>query len=113
MDAVTAFLYGNAYVTVYLKQTKEFEEPGYQDWVRVPKRVLYALKQAPYALYQTIEAALRGFKFVKCKVDHGIFVAARNGRTIHLAVYVDDMLIMGGTTKDTEEIRIFLRSSIR
>lgn len=109
MDVVTAFLYGLLDEIVYVEQPEGYEVPGHEDWVYRLKRALYDLKQAPYAWYENIKAVLLGFEFVKCESDHGIFVTERDGNLIYLAVYVDDLLIMGKRIKDIEEIKDLLK----
>ena len=110
MDVVTAFLYGHLEETVYVEQPEGYVEPGHENWVYLLKRALYDLKQAPYAWYENIKAALRGFEFVRCEMDHGIFVTTKNGHLVYLVVYVDDLLIMGERTKDIEEIKDQLKN---
>jgi len=109
MDVVTAFLYGYLDDTVFVEQPEGYEVPGHEDWVYRLKKALYGLKQAPYAWYENIKAALLGFEFVKCEADHGIFVTKRGEHLVYLAVYVDDLLIMGERTKDIEEIKDLLK----
>jgi hypothetical protein len=110
MDVVTAFLYGELQDTVYVKQPEGYEVPGHEDWVYLLKRALYGLKQAPLVWYDNIKAVLQGFEFVRCESDHGIFVTIRNGYRIYLAVYVDDLLIMGQREEDIDEVKDLLKN---
>jgi hypothetical protein len=109
MDVVTEFLYGYFQDTVYVEQLEGYEVPGHEDWVYLLKRVLYGLKQSPLVWYDNIKAVLRGFEFVRCKSDHGIFVTIRNGYRVYLAVYVDDLLVMGQRTEDIKEVKDLLK----
>jgi hypothetical protein len=110
MDVVTAFLYGQLQDTVYVEQPEGYEVSGYEDWVYLLKRALYGLKQAPLVWYDNIKAVLQGFEFVRCESDHGIFVTIRNGYRIYLAVYVDDLLVMGQREEDIEEVKDLLKN---
>jgi hypothetical protein len=109
MDVVTAFLYSQLNETVYVEQPEGYEVSGHEDWVYLLKRALYGLKQAPLAWYENIKMALQGFDFIRCELDYGIFVTMRNGYPVYLAVYVDDLLVMGERTQDIEEIKDLLK----
>ncbi|SMR55934.1 unnamed protein product [Zymoseptoria tritici ST99CH_3D1] len=77
MDVKTAFLYGLIKETVYVEQPHEFEEG---DDVCLLKKSLYGLKQSP-----------RTYVFIR-------------GNTF-IAVYVDDLLIVGLRKKEVSEIK--------
>ena len=47
---------------------------------------------------------------MRCESDHGIFVTIRNGYRIYLAVYVDDLLVMGQREEDIAEVKYLLKN---
>jgi reverse transcriptase-like protein len=99
MDVTTAFLYGDIDTEVYVEQPH-----GYEDGTGracLLKKALYGLKQSPRIWYQTLSSFLRGLGFEPLAVDMGVF----HKGNYFIAVYVDDLLIIGPDKKEIQIIK--------
>ena len=90
MDVKTAFLHGKLAETVYVEQPTGYTRAG---GVCQLQKALYGLKQAPRVWYRTLAEFLLELGFQKCVYDEALFVNETTG--IRVAVYVDDLLILG------------------
>lgn len=97
MDVKTAFLYGKIEEEIYVEQPTGLDD-GTGRVCRL-KRALYGLKQAPRVWFQTLSDFLATLGFEPISADSGVFVCRKTG--IFIAVYVDDLLLVG---QDKEEI---------
>lgn len=97
MDVKTAFLYGDVEETVYVEQPEGMED-GTPRVCKLDK-ALYGLKQSPRIWYNTLSEFLTSLGFEPLESDHAVFA---RGNTF-IAVYVDDLLIVG---PDTPEIQL-------
>jgi Reverse transcriptase (RNA-dependent DNA polymerase) len=91
MDVTTAFLYGYVDKEIYMRQP-----PGHGDGTnRVCKlvRSIYGLKQAPRIWCARLKTALLGFGFTVSMADPTLYILQREGRTLYLVDFVDDMLL--------------------
>jgi hypothetical protein len=91
MDIKTAFLYGLLCETIFVQQPTGFDDGS----GRVCKlnRALYGLKQAPRVWYKTLSDFLSSIGFQHIESDFSLFMNA--GTKIIIAIYVDDLLIVG------------------
>jgi len=97
MDVKTAFLNGDLDEEIYMEQPPGTVEPGKEHLVWRLRKALYGLKQSPRMWYQKLEAMLNKHGFQRCEADHSVFVRrnATRGSVCIVAVYVDDMLLIG------------------
>ncbi|KAG9767303.1 hypothetical protein KCU88_g7475, partial [Aureobasidium melanogenum] len=104
MDVKTAFLYGDIDHEIYVEQPHSMAD----DTPRVCKlrKALYGLKQAPRIWYQTLTNFLRNQGFEPINADLGIFVRSN----MYIAVYVDDLLIVGPSIAEIKRIKRALRN---
>jgi hypothetical protein len=104
MDVKTAFLYGDIDHEIYVEQPHHMTD----DTPRVCKlrKALYGLKQAPRIWYQTLTNFLRSLGFEPITADLGIFVQS----SVYIAVYVDDILIVGPSIAEIKRIKRSLRN---
>lgn len=73
-----------------------FEVNGKEDKVFRLRKALYDLKQAPQAWNKRLDSFLLQLGFVKCFVEHGIYVKAKIDVDLILVyLYVGDLLITG------------------
>ena len=106
MDVMTAFLNGELEEEVYMTQPEGFITKGKEDYVCKLNRALYGLKQAPRVWNLRIDKYLQKQEFTRCESDHSIYVL--DGGRIILAIYVDDLIIMGKHLKDVLNVKASL-----
>ncbi|KAI7703162.1 hypothetical protein KC353_g14273 [Hortaea werneckii] len=92
MDVKTAFLHGKIDETIYVKMPTGYGQDG--KVCRLNKG-LYGLKQAPRMWYETLQSFLETQGFSRMEADHSVFVTQRGVQGLVVAVYVDDLLIVG------------------
>lgn len=107
MDVKTAFLYGEIDEEVYVEQPEGMTDGTDRVWKL--RKALYGLKQAPRIWYETIKQALQSIGFEPLIADYGIF--ARGG--VFIAIYVDDLLIVGPDMSEINTIKAFLASKFK
>jgi hypothetical protein len=104
MDVKTAFLYGEIDHEIYVEQPHHMTDGTAK--VCKLRKALYGLKQAPRIWYQTLTNFLRGLGFEPINADLGIFVRSN----LYIAVYVDDLLIVGPSIAEIKKIKRSLRN---
>ncbi len=103
MDIKGAYLNGELEEEIYMRQP-----PGYDDGSgRVCRlyKTLYGLKQSGREWNREFDRKLTSIGFSKLEVDHCVYKRVRDGRTVFLTVWVDDLLIFAETVKDLDEIK--------
>ena len=92
LDIKTAFLNGMIEEEIYVQQPPCYEEgPG--NLACHLRRALYGLRQAPRQWHIRLKEELQDIGFTESEADPGLFTYNGKGDTIHLLVYVDDILI--------------------
>ncbi|CDM26217.1 Probable transposable element [Penicillium roqueforti FM164] len=104
MDVKTAFLYGNIDHEIYVEQPHHMTDGTPR--VCKLRKALYGLKQAPRIWYQTLTNFLRSLGFEPITADLGIFVRS----SVYIAIYVDDLLIVGPSIAEIKRIKRSLRN---
>jgi hypothetical protein len=99
MDVKTAFLYGDIDHEIYVEQPHDMTDGTPR--VCKLKKALYGLKQAPCIWYQTLTNFLCTLGFEPINADLGIFVRSN----LYIAVYVDDLLIVGPSIAEIKRIK--------
>ncbi|GJU32323.1 retrovirus-related pol polyprotein from transposon TNT 1-94 [Tanacetum coccineum] len=92
MDVKSAFLNGKLKEEVYVKQPPGFESSEFPDYVCKLNKVLYGMKQAPKAWYETLSTFLIQNKFTKGRIDNTLFIYKSKGDVLLVQVYVDDII---------------------
>lgn len=102
-DIKTAFLCGDLSENVYMKQPIGYDDNS----GRVCKLVksLYGLKQASRCFNQKFTSFIHKFDLKTSVSDPCVFVRHKKGKTIIVAIYVDDGLV---ASNDTDEINSVL-----
>ena len=95
IDAKTAFLNGDSDAELYVRQPEGFVDMRYPNHVLRLCKSLYGLKQAPRIWYLLLCETIISLGFDQCTADPSIYFHPEY--KIILAVYVDDILIMGKT----------------
>jgi hypothetical protein len=106
MDVKTAFLYGDIDSEVYVEQPQGFGATGQSTKVCKLNKALYGLKQSPRVWYLTLTTYLKTLGFEPLTADNCIF---HNNKGTYIAVFVDDLLIIGPSKDDIEAIKGKLR----
>ncbi|GJX69357.1 retrovirus-related pol polyprotein from transposon TNT 1-94 [Tanacetum coccineum] len=98
----TAFLNGELKEEVYVSQPKGFVDPDRPHHVYRLKKALYELKQAPRAWYDTLSKFLLAQGFCKGVVDPTLFIRKTGIHTLHVQIYVDDIIFASTDPKDCD-----------
>ena len=103
MDVKTAFLYGDIDEEIYMEQPE-----GYSDGNQVCrlKKSLYGLKQSPRCWYHRIHKFMREHGFTRAEADHAVYYT----NELIIAIYVDDLLIVGKELNDVNHMKRLLTS---
>ncbi|GJX33332.1 retrovirus-related pol polyprotein from transposon TNT 1-94 [Tanacetum coccineum] len=102
MDVKTAFLNGELKEVVYVSQPEGFVDPDCPHHVYRLKKALYGLKQAPRAWYATFLKFLLAQGFSKGVVDTTLFIRKTGKHTLHVPIYVDDIIFASTDPKDCD-----------
>ena len=105
MDVKTAFLNGELCEEVFLRQPEGFVEKGKENLVCRLKKSIYGLKQSPRCWNIAIDDHLKKMKFTQTEGDPCLYVSRDKGETVIIAVYVDDILIVGKTDERIAEVK--------
>lgn len=86
-----------------------YQPPGYIDkshptYVCKLDKALYGLKQAPRAWYARLCAKLLSLGFAASKADTSLFYYHRNGHSMFVLVYVDDIIIASSSPGATDAL---------
>ena len=96
LDVKTAFLHGDLKEEIYMEQPKGYEVKGKEHMVCKLKKSLYGLKQAPRQWYLKFDSFMVGQGYKRTNADPCVYIRHfSGGNFIILALYVDDMLIVG------------------
>ena len=101
MDVVYAFLYRFLNKVIYIEQPHLFTTK--RDKVCTLIKTLYWPKQATHIWYETFDEFLKKLRFVKLKLDHGIFISKE--KQVFISSYVDDLLFFGTDIPRLENIQ--------
>lgn len=104
MDVKSAFLNGELLEDVFVQQPPGYETKGEEHKVLKLKKALYGLKQAPRAWNAKLDASMMKLGFVRCPLEHGVYLRNNDTAQLLVGVYVDDLVI---TRSSTTDINIF------
>ena len=114
MDVKTAFLNGELQEDLYIEQPEgvipRINKRG-EKLVCKLKKSLYGLKQAPRSWNKKLDFVLTDFGFQKCGMDNAIYILKHKEGVMILALYVDDMLLIGSNMSMIEQVKDYLKES--
>jgi hypothetical protein len=110
MDVKIVFLHGDLEEQIYLKHLEGFVVRGKKYLVCKLKIYLYGLNQSPRMWYQNFDTYILSFVFVRSKVHHCIYSKEQGGCFIYVALYVDDMCLIGNNMNAIKEMKNNLSS---
>jgi hypothetical protein len=107
MDVVTAFLNSTSSAQVLAQQPEGYTDPDFPDHVLLLLKTLYGLKQSAFDWYNTFKGVLTGpnLMFTRIISDHAVFIIQHKDSVVYLALFVDDMLIIGNDKAFIAEIK--------
>jgi hypothetical protein len=107
MDVVTAFLNSPSSAKVLAQQPEGYIHPDFPDHVLLLLKTLYGLKQSAFDWYNTFKGVLTGpnLMFKRIESDHAVFIVQHKGSIVYLALFVDDMLIIGNDKAFIAEVK--------
>jgi hypothetical protein len=99
---------------IFMSQPPGFPEPGTSSrHVLHLLKTLYGLKQSGRRWYQRLVEILVGkLGFKQCEVDQAVFYKKEGGKSIVIAVHVDDCTVVGSTLADVEKVKNGVRSHV-
>ncbi|KAE8968599.1 hypothetical protein PF011_g27120 [Phytophthora fragariae] len=98
-DVKTAFLHGKLTEEVFMEMPQGNGSPGNREICKLIKS-LYGLKQAPHVWNKTLHRHLVALGFTRLESDYGLYPLLEKGEIVMLlTVYVDDLLLMGESSR--------------
>lgn len=117
MDVKTAYLNGDLDEVIYMRQPEGFIVKGKETHVCLLKKSLYGLKQAGRQWYKKLHSVLVSEElcFTRTHSDAGIYIHRSQGGEVDmiLIVYVDDLLLIGPSTRLIQEVKKKLSSRFK
>ena len=110
MDVKSVFLNGDLNEEVYVSQPPGFEIAGCDSKVYRLKKALYGLRQAPRAWNSKLDTTLTEFGFEKCPSESGLYRKRAAKSVLIVGVYVDDLIITGGSDRAIKEFKDQMKS---
>lgn len=112
MDVHNAFLHGDFKEEVYMKMPPGFSASDPNKVCRL-KKSLYGLKQAPRCWFAKLTSALKKAGFKQSYSDYSLFTYIRNGKSLRVLIYVDDLVIVGSDLNMVEKFKTHLRKCFK
>lgn len=106
MDVVSGFFNGDLLQEVYMDQPKGFIRD--KGLVCKLHKSLYSLKKASRAWYQSIDKFLLEKGMKRVEYDHSIYTQITLEETLIIAIYVDDLLLVGNNFHAIEFLKDIL-----
>nr|GEX00591.1 hypothetical protein [Tanacetum cinerariifolium] len=102
IDVKTEFLNDELKEEVYVSQPESFIDPNRSNHIYRLKKALYGLKQAPSVWYDTLSRFLLANGFSKGVVDPTLFIQKTGKHTLHVQIYVDDIIFTSTDPRDCD-----------
>jgi hypothetical protein len=93
LDVQNAFL-GLLKEEVYMKHFPGYEDQTHLNYACKLDKELYGLKQAPHVWYTRLSKKLIDLGFNRSKADTSLFFYSKNGITMFMLVYIDDIIVV-------------------
>ncbi len=105
IDVPTAFFYKDIEEEIYVQKPTGFIDTMLLNYSSSLKKALYSTKQGPRIWYQTVAEFLTRCGFWPINTDFCVFTKKR----IILAIYVDDLLLVGASKFHIQNIKDSLK----
>lgn len=110
LDVKSAFLYGEMVEPIYMEQPEgTVREPG--KICKVTKSI-YGLRQAPRLWFHKLSQVVLNLDFVHVSEAPGMFFRIRDNVQTLIVVYVDDILVLSPSAKETKQVKEDLCKSL-
>nr|KAJ0210184.1 hypothetical protein LSAT_V11C400173380 [Lactuca sativa] len=103
MDVKTAFLHGVLEEEVFLNQPPGFVDKDHPDYVYRLDKVVYGLKQAPKAWYETLTSYLLENGYRRGAINNTLFIKNKGSDMVLVQIYVDDIIFGSPNEKLSKE----------
>ncbi len=100
-DEVAEFLNSNLDTEVYIEQPEMFHNRNYSQVLRL-RRSFYGLKQSARLWFDLFAEEMRALGFYQSQYDTALFL---DGKSTYVAIYVDNLQIIGPSLKVIEELK--------
>ena len=107
LDVQNTFLHGVLEEEVYMKQPPGFESNDAPFLVCKLDKAIYGLKQAPRAWYSRLSMKLIELGFKSSKFDSSLYIYQKDGVTIFMLIYVDDIIV---TSSSQDAVAVLLKN---
>ena len=105
LDVKTAFHHGDLEEDIYMIQPEGFIVQGQENLVCKQRKSLYGLKQAPRQWYKKFDSFMHKIEFKRRETNHYCYVKFFDNSYIILLLYVDDMLIVGSSIEEINDLK--------
>ena len=113
MDVTTTFLYAPLEEEVFMEQPEGTILPGDEGKVMWLRKCMYGLKQAPRQWNILIDGVLKKLEFTRPKSDVGIYMKGDGDNAIYIALYVDDLFLVGELLGEIEKVKARLSTEFK
>lgn len=105
MDVVSAYLNGELKDEIYMQQPENFVDAKSPEKVCKLKKGLYGLKQSGREWNHKLDKILKSIGFRQSSEDSCIYILKTQNGYVIIAVFVDDLLILGTSRKIIEDVK--------
>lgn len=74
---------------------------------------MYGLRQAPHAWYAKLDSSLIELGFQRSTSEHAVYLRGAGKRRLVIDVYVDDLVITGGSNEDITTFKEEMKSKFK
>jgi transposase InsO family protein len=110
MDVCNAFLHGELKETVYMSLP---DDKKTDNKVCKLKKAIYGLKNAPIEWYRKFNKFMIAEKYKKLETDNCLYIKKINEEILYVSIYVDDILVMGSTENEIENLKVKLKENFK
>jgi len=108
LDVNNVFLYEDLKEKVYMKQPPGYVAQGENITCRL-RMAIYRLRQSLRAWFEKFKLVISIIDFARCHSDHSVFVRRTRSGSVILAVYANDILLIGSNSVSPAETKEYLK----